>query len=278
MLAASPRYLARQLRPVQPRTSAGVFLAHTWGSTRQGVKQRQWSAGVSAELAFWRLGAFLEVPMVWEEASTEGVYGPGEASASGIGDVRFGMDMELTSFQWKGLWWHVGAGVQVAAPTSGARQVEPDTPYLAVPSVELGPARWTVTHGPALAVAHPRWNLAAQLNADVTAQVWAGGQRWQRDPHLFASAALSLSWEPWWWLAPMLLWDFRFELYGEPRLRQLVFVSPAVRVRPHRRVSVDVGLRIPLGEEATDQQALSVGVAVTVGLESSAKQKQGEGR
>lgn len=205
--------------------------------------------------------------MVWDEASTEGVYGHGAASASGVGDVRFGLDIKLCSFWWKGMWWHVGTGIQVAAPTSGVRRVEPDTPYLAVPTVELGPARWTVSHGPALAVARPQWDLSAQLNADVTAQVWADGQSWHNNPRLFGSVALSVVHQSLWWLAPMLTWDFRFEMHGEPRLRQLVFVSPAVRVQPHRRVALDLGLRIPLGEEAQNEQELSVAVVVTVGLE-----------
>lgn len=251
---------------MQPRTSAGVFVAHLWGSELYGVRQREWIAGISVELALGRVGAFLELPMVWDSLETEGVYGPGGASAAGAGDLRFGVDVLLHTFRWQGFWWYLGTGIHVAAPTSEARQVEPDTPYLAAPPVELGSGRWTVSLGPALAVTRPSWGLSAQLNSGLTAQVRSSGHSWHRNPQLFADVALSVIYQPLWWLAPMMLWDIQLELYGEPELRQLVFFSPALRVKPHRSVSVDLGLRIPIREETTRQQRLSLGINVSVEL------------
>lgn len=267
-LCSSPRFFAREIRPVQPRSSVGIFTAHIWGSDIEGVRQRQWTTGITAELALGRFGGFFEVPVVWDSAETEGVYGEGSASELGVGDLRFGLDMVLRSFRWGGMNWQVGMGLQVAAPTSEDRQIEPDTPYLAVPPVEVGSARWTLSHGPALAVSRPQWGLSAQLNAGLSVQVQSGGLPWHRNPHLFGDVDLALIYEPLGWLAPMLLWGFQFELYGAPELRQLIFVSPGLRLKPHPRVSVDLGLRIPIREESRAEHRLSMGVVVSLELGS----------
>ena len=252
---------------MQPRSSVSVFAAHTWGSELEGVRQRQWSTGVTAELALGRFGGFFEVPVVWDSAVTEGVYGAGQASVVGVGDLRFGFDAVLRSFRWRGMSWQLGLGVQVATPTSEDRQGEPDTPYLAAPPVVMGSARWTLSHGPALAVSWPRRGLSAQLNAGLSVQVQTGALPWHRNPHLFGDASLAVIYQPLWWLAPMLLWDLQFELYGAPELRQLIFVSPALRVKPHPQVSVDLGLRIPIREETRMEHRLSVGIVISLELD-----------
>ena len=265
-LGVSPRHFARDVRPIQPRTSAGLTMAHIWGGTRRGVQLQQLAMALSGELAYKdRIGAFVELPLLWEAATTEGVLGPGSAAAVGLGDLRFGVDWAVHSFAALGWRWQVGLGVQASAPTSGLRRLEPDTPVVAVPPVELGPSRWTASLGPSLALSTP-WGLGAQLNADALLNAHVEGERWLRDPRLFGAVAATISYRLNHYLEPLLMWDFIFELYGQLQLRQLIFVSPALRVRPHARVAVDLGLRIPVRQESRIEQHVAVGLTVSFDL------------
>lgn len=264
-LPSSPRFFARETRPAQPRSSVGLFASHLWGSDVQGVRQREWITGLTVELAVGRFGGFFEVPMVWDYAEAEGVYGHGAASEIGVGDVRFGLDALLFSFSLRETRWQIGVGVQVSAPTTEARQVEPEVPYLPTLPVIVGSARWVVSHGPSLAVTWP-WGLTAQVNTGLSMQAQTGELSWHRDPRWFAEGSLSAVYRPLWWLAPMLQLDLQLELYGAPELRQLIFISPGLRLRPHRRLTVDLGLRIPIREETWREHRLSVGVVIALDM------------
>ena len=254
----------------------GLFASHIWGSSLEGVRQRQWLTGLAVELAVGRFGGFFEVPVVWDHVEAEGVYGMGAARDSGVGDLRFGLDALLFAFNLAGTRWQIGVGVQVSAPTSEARTVAPDVPYLPVPPVMVGSGRWVVSHGPSLAVTWP-WGLTAQVNTGLSMQAQTGELAWHRDPRWFADASLSAVYRPLWWLAPMLQLDLQFELYGAPELRQLIFISPGLRLQPHQRLSVDLGLRIPIREETWQEHRLSVGVVVSLDFASFLAGAEGRG-
>jgi hypothetical protein len=156
--------------------------------------------------------------------------------------------------------WTLGAGSQISAPTGGARPVRPATPHLPAPRHVFGPAKWTASAGGALAV-EPTAALTVQLNVDVI-----GHLRDVRDhpilkKHwLFGAASACGAYRLLGWLVPLLQIDLQLELVGESELRQLLFVCPALRITPWSRISVDVGLRVPVREETREEHRLSMGV------------------
>lgn len=265
-IPSSPRYFGRVVRPVQPRTSATLSIGHVQGGRRDGVEPEQWSVSVTAEAAYRWVGAFLELPLVADSVSTEGVYGEGSASVTGAGDLRFGLDARLRS--WRGLaaLWTVGVGAQATAPTGSARVVTPAAPHVPAPDHRFGPAEWTTSGGAGLAVALPRIGLDLQLNADLLAHLWDDDRTGALVGQLFGALALVGSYRLFPWLIPMLQIDLQLELYGEQKLRQLVLLCPALRFRPLPRIAIDLGARLPVRRETRDEHRLSVGLSISVGL------------
>lgn len=266
-LQASPRHFGRALRPEQPRTSVALQLAKVWGGVQQGVEPEQLATGVLVELGLGRWGAFIDATLVFPSARTEGVYGPGEASTRGAGDLRFGADAHLLTRAVWGRSCHLGLGLQVSAPTAGERWLQPETPILAAPRFQLGPARWTVSGGPAVA-ADPGAGFALQLNADLVGRVLRDRDDAIHDnDELFGALALMLAQRPVAWLTAMVVLDAQLELAGRQHaLRQLLFVEPALRVRPTPRIALDLGVRLPLRQETRDEQRFSLGFTLEVGL------------
>jgi len=266
-LQASPRHFGRALRPEQPRTSVALQLEKVWGGVRQGVEPEQLATGVLVELGLGRWGAFVDATVVFQSARTEGVYGAGAASTRGAGDLRFGADAHLLSWVLWGHFCHLGLGLQVSAPTAGERWLQPDTPILAPPRFQLGPARWTVSAGPAVAAGLGA-GFALQLNADLIGRVLRDRQDTiHENDELFGALALLLAQQPVPWLTALVVLDVQLELLGRQHaLRQLLFVAPALRVRPTPRIALDLGIRLPLRQEARDEQRFSLGFTVEIGL------------
>ena len=266
-LPASPRHFGRDVRPEQPRTSVALQLAKVWGGVQQGVEPEQLATGVLVELGLGRWGAFVDATVVFQSARTEGVYGPGEASTRGAGDLRFGGDAHVLSWTPWGRPCHLGLGLQVSAPTAGERWLQPETPILPAPRFQLGPARWTVSAGPVIA-ADPGAGFALQLNADLIGRVLRDREdAVHENDELFGAFALMLAQRPVSWLAAMIVLDVQLELLGRQHaLRQLLFVEPALRVRPTPRIAIDLGVRLPLRQETRDEQRFSLGFTVAIGL------------
>ena len=266
-LPTSPRHFGRTLCPIQPGTSVALEAGQVWAGVRDGVELEQIAVGFVAEASYRRLGLFLEAPLVFDRVRTEGVYGQGDASARGAGDLAFGARAWIRSFRLLGRRWELGSGLHVTAPTGGDRWVQPEAPLLSAPRHRLGPARWTTSVSPAVG----GWiapKLALQLEAGLVLHVVddrnAPGfhNRW-----LFAAVGLAAAYRPLPWLTPLLALDTQLEMYGRQHsLRQLAFAMPAIRVALWRRVAVDIGLRIPLTGETWDEHRLSLAVTVSLGL------------
>lgn len=262
LLPASPRHLARAQRPVEPRSAVVVSASHLWGGEQQGVTEAQTTAALLLELAWWRLGAFLEAPLVIDAARTQGVYGEGTATARGAGDLRFGLDAVIRRWPRRRARWLLGAGLQVSAPTGGARRARPQTPFLPAPDHTFGPGRWTVSAGPAAAVRAGRVSL--QLNADIVVHHLDAPAE-GRTSWLFAGVALAGGLRVTPWLIALLQLEAQLELYGRHSLRQLLFAAPALRLRMTRRIALELAARVPAWREAWDEQHFAIGAALAVG-------------
>jgi hypothetical protein len=240
-------------------------LGQVWGGITDGVEQEQLSIAVEAEVAWRRFGLFLNAPLVVDTAYTTGIYGDGAASVIGAGDLGFGIDVLIGSWRGLGIPWSVGAGTQLTAPTGGSRRVEPETPLLAAPFHEFGPSKWTASLGAGL-VTRPAPNLHLQLNADLVAHLRDDRDTPGQATHwLFGALALSCAADWLDWLVPMVGVDLQLELRGRTHaLRQLIFISPALRLRPRPWLTVDLGLRAPVRQETRDEHRLSLGLTVGI--------------
>lgn len=265
-LVSDARSFSRVIRPIQPRTSLAVLAGHTWGPEVQGVSRNQWRWALVAEGAFGRTGLFLELPLVLDVGHALGLYGPGQASVAGLGDLRFGVDVAILHVAPRGLPLTLGAGVQITAPTGGARQVDPETPFVMAPPVTFGPSLWALSGGLGLAVG-PWRGLAVQLNVDMVGMLRGEPDRpGHKEDWLFGGLALVISYDALPWLVPLIQLDTQLEFIGLSPLRQLIFLEPALRVRIHSRLALDLGVRIPLGSESEGEQRLSASAMITVGL------------
>ena len=265
-LLGDARSFSRVIRPIQPHTSLALLAGHTWGAEVKGVSHDQWRWALVAEGAVGRTGLFLELPLVLDVGHAQGLYGPGEASVAGLGDVRLGADVAILHCALGGLPLTLGSGVQITAPTGGQRQVDPETPFVMAPPITFGPSLWALSGGLGLAVG-PWRGLSVQLNADILGLLRDEPDRPQRkEEWLFGALALVVSYRVLPWLVPLIQLDTQLEFIGLNPLRQLVFLEPALRVRIHKRLALDLGVRIPLGSESENEQRLSASVAITVGL------------
>lgn len=267
-LPSSPRHFARTMRPVQPRTSVALQVGQLLGGTQQGVDPEQSTLGLIAELAAGRFGMFVDAALVRRAVRTEGVYGFGRSEGpQELADLRFGADARLLCRTVHGTPWALGLGLQGSAPTGGERSLQPATPLLPAPTHRFGPAAWSVGGGPRLA-GEPGLDLALQLDLDLVGYLRdARDQPWLHRNWLFGAVALLVAYQRWVAVTPMLALDLQLEMYGrQPALRQLLFAAPALRLRPLPRLAVDLGLRVPLTPEAANEQRLSYGVTVEVGL------------
>jgi hypothetical protein len=265
-LASDARSLGRVVRPVQPRTSLAVVGGYTLGDEAAGVRRDQWRWALIAEGAYGRAGLFLELPVVLDTGHGEGLYGPGKASVAGLGDLRFGVDVAILHARPGGVPLTLGAGVQITAPTGGAREVIPEAPFVSPPPVSFGPSLWSLRGGAGL-TAGPWRGLSAQLNADMLGLLRDEQDLPNRkEDWLFGALALVISYRASPWLVPMIQLDSQLEILGKSPLRQLVYLTPAARVRIHRRLALDLVVRIPLGSESEAEQRLSAGAVITVGL------------
>jgi hypothetical protein len=264
---ASPQHFGRVQRPVQPRTTVAAFAGYFRGREVSHHQESQGAFGLLAELAIWRLGLFIELPLALQIASTEGVYGRGSGSTLGAGDLRFGLDGALVRFSRWGLAWQLGAGAQVSAPTRHAARVYPRTPELSAPWHAFAEERWTISTGAGLSAASDL-GLSGQLNVDLLLQVRdAPDLHWYRNPSLLVCTALTVGYRPLPWLEPLLQLDLLLEAYGlQVDLRQMLFLAPALRLWPLSRLAVDLTARISVTDEARNESAWSLGVAITVGL------------
>jgi hypothetical protein len=262
LLPASPRHFGRTLRPVEPRAVVVVAGSQLWGGEHLGVTEARTTAALLLELAWRGIGVFLEAPVVLDTARTQGVYGEGTATARGAGDLRFGVDVTIRRWHRRRARWLLGADLQASAPTGGARRVRPRTPFLPAPDHIFGPARWTVSVGPAAAVRAGR--LSLQLNGDILVHRLDTPSE-GRTSWLFAGVALTGGFRITPWLVALLQLEAQLELYGRHSLRQLPFAAPAIRLRATRRITLEVAARLPLWREAWDEQHLTIGAALAVG-------------
>jgi hypothetical protein len=265
VLPSSQRYFVRSARPIEPRTGVALLAGQLWGPEVQGVDRRQVMADLLLEAGWWRLGAFLEVALVLDGARTQGVYGAGEASVRGAGDLRFGVDALLHTWVRRALRWHLSVDVQITAPTGGERSVQPQSPQLPAPVHTFGPEAWIISGGAAAAL--QRRHLTVQLNADLTGFVrHVESVSSERSGWIFAGVSLVGAYRVCRWLTPLLHLDAQLELEGQHSLRQLLFAVPTLRLRPAPRVALDVGVRVPLSRESWDAARLFIGGALYIGL------------
>lgn len=265
-LPSSPRTFGRVLRSLQPRTSAALKAGHVWGSRVDGVDERQWCFAAEVEAAWYAVGMFFEAPLVADTARTEGVYGSAEASARGAGDLRFGGDWAIASWEILDHFLILGAGTQITAPTGHARRVQPPTPHVRAPSHSFGPATWTTSVGAGLAVVGSG-HYSLQLNGDLVAHLRdAPGSPVTATHWIFGGLALGGALRVLPWLVALLHWDLQLELHGQNELRQLVFAIPALRIEPVDRIALDLGLRLPVRQETRNEHRLSFGLVLSLGL------------
>ncbi len=265
-LPAGPRYFGRVVRPIEPRNSIAVQVGHTWGRREPAVDRDQWRWSFLAEYAYGRVGLFLEVPVVLDTARSGGVYGEAAAESAGLGDLRFGGGVRLIRFRLKGLHCAWGAGVQLTAPTGKERRVAPENLGVPVPAVSFGPALWTLSGGTGLSMG-PLAGFSMQLNADLIGMLRDEEDRPNRkEDWLFVGLSTVFSYGGLPWLVPLVQIEAQLEIVGINPLRQLIFIGPALRIRPHSRVALDLGVRIPLGGESETEQAFSMGGVISVGM------------
>jgi len=231
------------------------------------VRRDQWRWALVLEGALGDVGLFIEIPVLLDSVTTEGLYGPGTGREAGLGDLRFGMDLALLRWRPLGIPLMIGMGAQVTAPTSDEREVVPRTPFVPAPPVSTGPGILAYSGGLVLA-GGPWCGLSVQVNADLAGRRYnAPGVPDREEDRLFGAAALVITYRaPLGWITPMVQVDGHFEIIGASPLRQLVFLTPAVRVRLHSRLALDLGARIPLGDESEAIQRVSAGLTITVGL------------
>ena len=266
-LHGDARAFSRVVRPAQPRTSVGVGVVYARGAEADHLRRDQWRWALVLEGAYDDVGAFLEIPLTLDSVATEGLYGPGEGSSAGLGDLSVGVDIALLHGRPLGIPLVLGMGAQVILPTSDEREVVPRTPFVPAPPVSTGPGLLAYSGGLALA-AGPWHGLSVQLNADMQGRRYnAPGRPDREEDRLFGGVALVVAYlAPFGWITPIVQVDGQLEIIGGNPLRQIIFLSPALRVRPHGRLAFDLGARIPLGEESQAAQQVSAGLTITVGL------------
>lgn len=267
-LPASPRYFGRAIQSVTPESAVTLQTGHVWGARVDGVAQEQLTVAVEGEVAWHGIGVFLTAPLQLDIARTEGVYGPGQASVAGAGDLRFGLDLRLRQWERWGARWILGAGARSSAPTGGARVVYPDSPHLGAPRHVFGPAKWTASAGAALAVELQEL-LTVQLNLDSIGHFRdVRAHPFEPKHWLFGAVAVAAAYQLLPWLVALLQVDLQLELYGHGQLRQLLFVGPALRFLAGHGLGVDVGLRAPIRQESSAEHRFSVGASLRLALPS----------
>jgi hypothetical protein len=270
ILFSSPRTFGRNARPVEPRTSLALEGGYLLGRVVNGVEEQGASVGILAEAALGPAGVFLEAPLVFDRASTEGIYGPGSGSVRGAGDLLFGVDALVGRPAYRGIPLRIGLSASASVPTAGERTIVPETPLVPSPPHHLPAKRWTLSVGGAVALA-TRFGLSAQANLDLLLHLHdrpLESSPEARSTAVFASPSLTLAYRhprlP--LVIPLLELDLDLELVGLSSLRQLVFLHPGLRICPHPRVAIDLGARIALHDETAREQRAQLGVLVGIAL------------
>jgi hypothetical protein len=270
LLLSSPRSFGRTDRPVRPRNLLGLGAGYLFGPAAGGVEEEQGALGVVLVGALGPAGAFLETTLLFDRAVTEGIYGRGEGSARGAGDLVFGAGAALRRFAPRGLPLDVGVSATASAPTGDERAAVFATPVVPAPPHRFAAKRWTASAGGRASLSTP-FGLHVQASLDLLLHVHArpiDATPESRSFAIFAAPSVSFALRhpraP--FIVPLFEVDLDLELVGKSQLRQLVFLRPGVRLRAHPRLSLEVGARIPVREESRSEARAQLGILLEIPL------------